>query len=100
MTVLLRSIRPSVYNIRQLCGYERCNVHCDGLMDWTPSFNELNVHHNKRPYVLSFSGLISPQQSPQNVSCFHTHTRFQFLVHCPHDCDLFDALFSFLTVSR
>jgi hypothetical protein len=33
MTVLLRSIRPSVYNIRQFCGYEKCNVHFDGLME-------------------------------------------------------------------
>jgi hypothetical protein len=72
MTVLLRSIRPSVYNIHKFCGYERCNVNFDGLMELHLAADSMSTTVTTRDYVLSFSGIISLQQSPQNVSWFHT----------------------------
>ena len=94
MAVLLRSIRPSVYNIRQQCGCERYNVYRDGLMGFTLQRTRCPPQPETVRAFL-FGAHLLPSAISTNVSCFHTG--FQYLVHMIIVICL-THLFSFLTM--
>jgi hypothetical protein len=94
MAVLLRSIRPSVYNIRQQCGCERYNVYCDGLMGVTLQWTRCPPQPET---VRAFLFLGSFPPSAISTKC--KLLPYGILIPRPHDhCVCLTHLFSFLTI--
>lgn len=91
MAELLRSIRPSAYNIRQQCGCERYNVYCDGLMGFTLQRTRCSPQPETVRAFLFWAHFL-----PSAISTKCKLLPYGISIPRPHDhCGLFDA---FLTI--
>lgn len=81
-------------NIRQLCEYEKCNVHCDGLMGFSQR-TRCPTSLTETVCVFLFWLISLEQSGSPSTKC--KLPPYTISIRRPHDRDLTDAVFFFDT---